>query len=106
MWDMPIINDLGGMGFDGGSIPGDYVPRQVRTSVQQKVQVEPQQTRTSRTQSPNVSIEPDVRMTGGVSIPKWAIPATLGAVWLGLAANARRQQDEERRQQQGVVNRY
>jgi hypothetical protein len=50
---------------------------------------------------PNTTIEPDVRMTG-MKIPKWAIPATLGAVWLGLAANARRQQDEERRQQQGV----
>lgn len=51
--------------------------------------------------SPNTPIEPDVRMTG-MKIPKWAIPATLGAVWLGLAANARRQQDEERRQQQSV----
>ena len=52
--------------------------------------------------APNIPIEPDVRMTGGMNIPKWAIPATLGAVWLGLAANARRQQDEERRQQQSV----
>ena len=56
--------------------------------------------------TPNIPIDSDVRMTGGMNIPKWAIPATLGAVWLGLAANARRQQDEERRQQQGVVNRY
>jgi hypothetical protein len=52
--------------------------------------------------TPNIPIDSDVRMTGGMNIPKWAIPATLGAVWLGLAANARRQQDEERRQQQGV----
>jgi hypothetical protein len=52
--------------------------------------------------TPNIPIDSDVRMTEGMNIPKWAIPATLGAVWLGLAANARRQQDEERRQQQGV----
>jgi hypothetical protein len=109
IWDMPITNDLGGMGFDGGSIPGDYIPRQVRTNVQQGVQSEPQQVRTPRTpgtQSFNTSIDPEVKITGGMKIPKWAIPATLGAVWLGLAANARRQQDEDRRQRQGVVNRY
>lgn len=92
--DNSALGMMGGMGFDGGSIPGDYVPSQPRTYTQQ--------TRTSRTQSPNIPIEPEVRMTGGMNIPKWAIPATLGAVWLGLAANARRQQDEERRQQQGV----
>ena len=102
-WDIvdnSALGMMGGMGFDGGSIPGDDIPRQVRTNVQQRVQAEPN-VRTSRTQSPNTPIEPDVRMTG-MKIPKWAIPATLGAVWLGLAANARRQQDEERRQQQGV----
>lgn len=98
--DNSALGMMGGMGFDGGSIPGDDIPRQVRTNVQQRVQAEPN-VRTSRTQSPNTPIEPDVRMTG-MKIPKWAIPATLGAVWLGLAANARRQQDEERRQQQGV----
>lgn len=109
IWDMPVTNDLGGMGFDGGSIPGDDIPRQVRTNVQQGVQSEPQQVRTPRTpgtQSFNTPINPEVKITGGMKIPKWAIPATLGAVWLGLAANARRQQDEDRRQQQGVVNRY
>lgn len=109
IWDMPITNDLGGMGFDGGSIPGDYILPQAKTNVQQGVQSEPQQVRTPRTpgtQSFNNPIDPEVKITGGMKIPKWAIPATLGAVWLGLAANARRQQDEDRRQQQGVVNKY
>jgi hypothetical protein len=90
------------------------VPRSSRQSINPEVIDTPRVRRRNQTpgvtnsvfsmggNAPNIPIEPDVRMTGGMKIPKWAIPATLGAVWLGLAANARRQQDEERRQQQSV----
>lgn len=44
--------------------------------------------------NPPISVE---ARAAGTQIPKWAIPATLGAVWLGLAANARRQKEEEQR---------
>ena len=96
----------------------DIVPSSSWQSTNQEVVENPRMRRRNQTpgvansvfsmggNTPNIPLEPDVRMTGGMNIPKWAIPATLGAVWLGLAANARRQQDEERRQQQGVVNRY
>lgn len=108
-WDTPSTDGLGLLGFDGGSIPGDYIaPQEVlplpdnpRNSIPSQVRNQPQQPRTSARTPVNPVVEPEVAMAG-TKIPKWAIPASLGAAWLALASYQRRRKEQEERQRQSV----
>lgn len=92
-------NGLGLLGSDGGSIPGDYIPGSPRTFISSQVRNQPEEPRTSFRTSVNPVIEPETVMAG-TKIPKWAIPASLGAAWLALAGYQRSRKEQEQRQKQ------